>query len=82
MDAHQGCLEIQITKKSAVTSNPLIIQNEERKKKESSRFYSIRNSIETSRTIQRREPYQGNVKCMHFQKVRITIILLFNKMIK
>ena len=79
MDAPHGCTELQIMQNSAVTSDPLMIQNEEWKKEESQHLYSIPNPTHTSRTDQIGQPYQGNVKHA-FLKVRITI-LLFTKMI-
>ena len=81
MNARDGCSQLQITQNSAVTSDRLIIQNEEQKKEESHRLYSIANPTHTSRKIQTLKPYQGNVNFMHFQKVRKIIILLLNKMI-
>ena len=61
MDAHHGCTELQITKNSAVTSDPLIIQNEW-KKEENQCLYNIPNPTDSSRTVQTGEPYQGTVK--------------------
>ena len=79
---HHDCSELEITQNSAGTSDPLIIQNQELKKEESHRLYSIPNPTCTTMTIQTRENCQGNVKFMHIQKVSITITLVFNKMIK
>ena len=60
-DAHHGCFKLQATQNSTVTSNRLIMQNEEPKKVESGRFYSIPNPTDTSRTMQTGELYQGNL---------------------
>ena len=81
MDGRHGCLELQITQNSVVTSDPLIIQNEEWKKEESQHLYSIPNPTDTRSTVHTGQPYQGNVKLMHFLKVRITILILFTKII-
>ena len=82
MDAHHGCLQLQIAQNFTVTSNPLIMQNEEGKKGEDPRLYIIPNPYNSRRTMQTGEPYQGTVICMQFLMVRITIISLFKKIIK
>ena len=81
MDAYPCCSGLQKTQNLTVMSHQ-IIQNEEQKKLESLRFYCIPNPANTSRIVHRGKPYEGTVKCMHFQMVRIIIILLFMKMIK
>ena len=69
MNAHHGCLELQITQNSASTSNGLMVQNDELKKEESPCLHNISNPTDTSRTIQTEEPYQGNANFMHFKKL-------------
>ena len=69
MNAHHGCWELHITQNSALTSDGLIIQNDEFKKEESPCLYNISNPTDTSRTIQTEEPYQGNVNFVHFKKL-------------
>ena len=73
MDAHHGCSEVQKAQNSTVTSDQLIIQKEEPGKEESPRFYTIPNTTDTIRAIQRREPYEGTVKFMHFKMIRVSI---------
>ena len=66
MDAHHGYSQMQKAQNSAVTSDSLIIQNQEPEKLESSCFYSIPNPTDTIRTMHGGEAYQGNVTFIHF----------------
>ena len=79
MDAHFVWSQLQKTQNLAVTSDRLIMQNEEPEKVESLHFYSTSKPTDTSKTIQIGEPYQGTVKCMHFQLVRVNIILFYKQ---
>ena len=79
MDAHLRCWKLHKAQNSTVTSDPVIIQNEKPEKVQSRHLYCIPYPTDTSRTMQRGEPYEGNVKFMHFQMVNINILLLLLK---
>ena len=74
MDAHHDCSNKHKAQNSAVTSDGFT-QNKEQEKMECPRFYKIPNPTDTSKTVQKKGPYEGTVNFMNFQIVRIMTLL-------